>query len=383
MRPGFSTRLALMYSAILAMGGIQLPFFPLWLNAKGLDERAIGLVLAIPMVVRVIAIPVAAVRADRSGALHKVIAACSIAATLGYVAVGFSGGAIAIAVTVTLASLAYTPVMPLTETYALRGLAARGRAYGPVRLWGSAAFIAGSFIAGAAADIVPASELIWLITGFCALMALAAMALEPVVPPQADDGNAAPPHASLLRNPAFFLAVVAASLIQASHAMYYGFSTLAWTQDGYDGAQIAALWALGVIAEIILFAGSGRLPIFLTPTVLVVLGAAGGLLRWTAMAMDPPAILLPVLQILHGLTFGTTHLGALGLIARLAPPGRAASAQGTFAIVLGLTMAALTSLSGWLFANYGTAGYAAMALAAVAGGACAFAAHHAAGKARV
>ena len=38
--------------------------------------------------------------------------------------------------------------MPLAETYALKGLPARGRAYGPVRLWGSFAFIAGSFLAG-------------------------------------------------------------------------------------------------------------------------------------------------------------------------------------------------------------------------------------------
>ena len=44
--------------------------------------------------------------------------------------------------------------MPLAETYALKGLAARGRAYGPVRLWGSVAFILGTFVAGFAADTI-------------------------------------------------------------------------------------------------------------------------------------------------------------------------------------------------------------------------------------
>ena len=48
--------------------------------------------------------------------------------------------------------------MPLAETYALKGLAARGRAYGPVRLWGSFAFIFGNFAAGVAADIIPARQ---------------------------------------------------------------------------------------------------------------------------------------------------------------------------------------------------------------------------------
>jgi hypothetical protein len=30
---GFASRLAALYAAIFVMGGIQLPFFPLWLKA--------------------------------------------------------------------------------------------------------------------------------------------------------------------------------------------------------------------------------------------------------------------------------------------------------------------------------------------------------------
>jgi len=93
-------------------------------------------------------------------------------------------------------------------------------------------------------------------------------------------------------------------------------------------------------------------------------------LRWTVMAFDPPAALLPLLQLLHGLSFGATHLGALTYVARAAPAGRAASAQGFMSIALGLVMAAMTGLSGVLFAACGDLAYAAMALAAGAGCAC-------------
>ena len=48
------------------------------------------------------------------------------------------------------------------------------------------------------------------------------------------------------------------------------------------------------------------------------LGGAGAVLRWTAMAFDSPVALLPVLQCLHGLSFGATHLGAMHALARLA-----------------------------------------------------------------
>ena len=149
--------------AFFVMGGIQLPFFPVWLKAKGLDPQMIGLVLAAPIVARVFAIPLAARAADRRDALRAAIIVASCLGVAGYVLVGLAEGARAILIAYALASLALTPVMPLAETYALKGLGQRGRAYGPVRLWGSAAFILGTFVAGFATDTIPARHLIWLI----------------------------------------------------------------------------------------------------------------------------------------------------------------------------------------------------------------------------
>jgi PPP family 3-phenylpropionic acid transporter len=367
---GFATRLAALYGAIFVMNGIQLPFLPVWLRAKGLDAQAIGLVLAIPMVVRVFAIAGAARVADRHDALRASIMAACCASALCYALVGASEGVVAIALTYTLASLVMAPVVPLTETYALRGLSSHGKAYGPVRLWGSAAFIAGSFAAGFASDVMPARDLIWLIVGATAVMTIIAVALAPL-PPHPPHAEPATQRKSLLLDPVFLAVLAAASLIQSSHAVYYSFSALAWRAGGLEGSTVAGLWALGVIAEIVLFAFSGRLPPALTPPVLIMIGSAGGLLRWGAMAFDPPVALLPWLQLLHALTFGTTYLGALTFVARRAPPGQGATAQGYLAVATGLATAAATGLSGQLYAAYGARAYAAMALAAVAGGACA------------
>src|SRR3974377_2584798 len=87
------------------------------------------------------------------------------------------------------------------------------------------------------------------------------------------------------------------------------------------------------------FALKDRFPPFLNPLSLMTLGPAGGAVRGAAMAFDPPAALLPWLQLLHALSFGATHLGALGFVARRAPPGQGATAQGHLAIALGLVMA--------------------------------------------
>jgi PPP family 3-phenylpropionic acid transporter len=369
IRLGFAARLALLYAATFVLSGIQLPFFPLWLKAKGLDAATIGLALAVPMLVRVVAIPLAAREADRRDALRTALILAGAGSLAGALLLAFANGAAAILAAYALASLAYTPVMPLTDTYALKGLGQRGRAYGPVRLWGSASFLVGTFGAGFAADVLPARDLIWLIVAATAVMALATLPLEPLVTPARAAATPSTPKA-LLRDSVFLAVIVGASLIQSSHAVYYAFSALAWRGQGLDGSAIAALWALGVIAEIVLFALQGRLPRFVTPHALILIGAAGATLRWSIMALAPPVAALPFLQLLHAASFGATHLGALAFIARYAPPGQAASAQGYYAIAQGVAMAAATGLSGWLYGAFGSAAYAAMALAAIAGGAC-------------
>lgn len=365
---GFVPRLAALYIGIFIFSGIQTPFFPVWLTAKGVDPSLIGLMVALPSLVRVCGIALAAREADRRDALRLAIVVASCACVLAFVLVGMAVGTLAIFVTYTFASLLYAPVMPLTDTYALKGLAARGRAYGPVRLWGSIAFIAGSFAAGIAIDMMPASDLIWMLVAASAVVALASLTLLPLSTAPRPTDTAAPARRDMVRDRGFLAVLAAASLIQASHAVYYGFSSLQWHADGLDGGSIAALWALGVVAEIVLFAFSGRLTV--SSTTLLTIGAVGAVVRWSAMAFDPPAALLPFLQILHALSYGATHLGALTYVARHAPAGQAATAQGYLAIALSAVMALASAVSGLLYANFGVASYAAMALVAVAGGIC-------------
>src|SRR5262245_21683990 len=117
-------------------------------------------------------------------------------------------------------------------------------------------------------------------------------------------------------------------MIQSSHALYYGFSTMQWRGEGLDGVLIGALWGLGVAAEVALFALSGRLPGWLSPTAMLAIGGAGAVVRWSAMAFDPPTALLPPLQLLHACSFAATHLGMMGFMARAVPRELAATAQG-------------------------------------------------------
>jgi PPP family 3-phenylpropionic acid transporter len=366
MRPGYVPRVAALYAAVFLFNGIGLPFFPVWLTAKHVDPALIGVMLAVPMLARMFSVPIVAREADRRDAVRLVIVLAAWGSVAGYVLVGLSSGNAAIMLLYTLASFIYTPLLPLTDAYALKGLAERGRAFGPVRLWGSVAFVAGNFLGGFFSDAIPAADLIWPIVGSMLLIAVAASMLQPQPMPKGDPAAPPPP---LWRDARFLAVIVGASLIQASHSTYYIFSALQWRSEGLPGSVIAALWALGVVAEIVLFALSGRLKI--SPIAYIVIGAAGAALRWGAMAMDPPVAALPFLQLLHALSFGFTYLGALNYVAGRAAAGQAATAQGHLNVAASAAGGAAAALSGVLYSNFGSGSYAFMALAAVAGGACA------------
>src|SRR5262245_54018426 len=51
----FTLKLGLFYAAYFFFGGVQLPFFPLWLESRGLEAAMIGLVVAVPTVTRIVA----------------------------------------------------------------------------------------------------------------------------------------------------------------------------------------------------------------------------------------------------------------------------------------------------------------------------------------
>ncbi|HTS39802.1 MAG TPA: MFS transporter [Xanthobacteraceae bacterium] len=374
----FALRLAVLYASLFLVVGIQFPFFPLWLKARGLDAEAIGIVLAVPIVMRIIAVPLINRAVDRAGDLRRGLIAASCASVVGFAFVGFSQGFIAILLAVAFASVVSSPIISLADAYALKGLNVRRRAYGPVRLWGSIAFIVANLVTGVLLTVIAADRLIWLIVAAFALLAMVSLGLR--------RPDAAPPgeNAHLIAAGHFwgslkFLTVAAAaSLIQASHALYYGFSAVDWTAKGISSTSVGLLWGLGVVAEILLFAWSSRLA--MSPATLLAIGAAGATIRWIVMAFDPPMALLTLAQCLHGLSFGATHLGAIQFVSRMAGDKRAAAAQGDFATILAIGNAAATGASGLLYAALGNSGYVIMAAMAVLGGACLLPALTARGK---
>jgi PPP family 3-phenylpropionic acid transporter len=245
--------------------------------------------------------------------------------------------------------------------------------FGVSRAIGSIAFVVGNLAGGALiARFGISAAIAWLIAAATAMVAASWFALKPdPAPPSAATHNFYSRLAAalaLFKRRRFALAMIASGLVQAAHAFYYGFSSLAWTQQGFGAATIGALWAVGVVAEVILFMTLRVIEPRVTPERLVMIGAAGALVRWGVMMVSPPLWVLWPLQILHAASFTATHVGALRIVEREAPPELAGSGMVLYAMLAAGTPMGLATLgSGWLYDHYGAGGYGAMAVMAAIG----------------
>ena len=160
----------------------------------------------------------------------------------------------------------------------------------------------------------------------------------------------------LLGSKPFLAFLVAAGGSQAAHATMLSYGTLIWQQQGLSTGISGALWGIAVLAEVGLFAFSGKLLARIGAANMLIAGAAFSLFRWVLMAFDPPLALLVPLQVLHAVTYGGSHIGAIYFIAQAVPPAMQGSAQALYAtIASGIAMGAATLLAGTLLAQQGSA----------------------------
>jgi len=361
----FATRLAAFYATLFGMTGVHLPFFTVWLKAIGIDATWIGIITAVPPVTRFTILPMVTSAAERRKVLRGAIMLTGFATAFGFAVIGTQHQALLVLVVYALTCCVWTPMVPLTDAYALRGVRQYGLNYGPLRLWGSAAFVVCALASGFLLGYVAEIHLIWIITAVTIVGALVGLTLRPLDRPAA----AAVPAGGgrkLLRDPGFLAIIVSSALIQSSHSVYYIFASIAWQQAGFSSLTIAGLWVLGVIAEIVLFALSPRFT--LPPAMLVVIAAVSAAVRWTITAQDPSLPVLAVVQLAHALSFGLTQVGIMGLMVRHVPGHVMARGQGYLTACGGIFASTTSILCGMVYARYGLGAYYMMAAMAGSGG---------------
>jgi PPP family 3-phenylpropionic acid transporter len=361
-------RFVVLYVALYAAFGVASPFLPPFLASRGLTPEQIGLLLALGTVARLPSGAFAGWIADRLQALRLVLAICIAASALAALGYGAAYGFWLLLAVVLLHSSALAPTTTLADALALNASVpregARGFEYGWVRGSGSAAFIAGSMVAGQAIAtaglivIIPISAVLLAVAAVLALR-VPAIASVPVAAAAAKPGDAW----ALLRIPVFRRVMLVAALILGSHAMHDGFAVIRWTEAGISAAVSSVLWSEQVAAEVLVFFLAGPpLLRWLGPRGAMMLAAVVAAVRWVVIGATREVWLIALVEPLHGITFALLHLACMRLIVDSVPPSLAATAQAMYGTVaIGLTTALLTLVSGILYARLGASGFWVMA----------------------
>jgi PPP family 3-phenylpropionic acid transporter len=247
-----------------------------------------------------------------------------------------------------------------------------GFEYGWVRGAGSAAFVAGTLVAGHAADRYGLSVIMWL--SAAALLALPfAAKFVPAFPERSGarllhQERPDRPWLLLLRQRVFVGVTLVGALVLGSHAMYDSFAVIRWSGAGISSSTIGLLWSEAVAAEVLVFLLIGTTLLrAMKPTGALACAASCGVVRWGIMAQTTDVPALALTQPLHGFTFALLHLASMRLITDTVPSDLAGTAQAVYGLVgVGGAAAVLMILSGWLYMHYGPAGFWAMALLCIA-----------------
>ena len=371
--------MALQYVFLFGATGVSLPFAGLWFRAQGLSGAEIGVLLAAPMLGRLITGPALAVWADGFRYRHTALAILAVVAAAAYGATGLAESLWLWGPLWFLGATAAAAMIPLADTMTMALARREGFSFAIPRGFGSAAFVAGNILMGALLTGVGVDAVILWIVAASALAAASATWLLP--PETVDDG---PPMARMERfrglgrlvvDPTFMTAILAVGCIQATHAFYYGFSAIAWKAQGLPESLTGLLWAFSVLVEICVMwwlepwrrrAGIGAWAV-------LGIGAVAAVIRWTALAFAPPLWALWPLQALHGLTFAATYLAGVEIADRLSPPSGKTSAQTLNSMLAsGVLMGLATLAAGPLYDAAGVGGYLAMTALAALGGGLAF-----------
>ncbi len=367
---GPGVRLSAFYWCLFLIIGVYLPFWPVWLENRGMTAAEIGILLAVGTWVKVFANPLVGHVVDQRGDRRRpmiVLAGLALAFVILFSA---ADGFWPLLIISGLFGFALSSLFPLSDNLTVRVANEWSLQYGRIRLWGSISFVVAAMVGGRILEGRPEGWVLALVVAAVALTWVSTFFLPDARWPTERSGKA--PSLKLLTNPVFLLFLASASLIQSSHAVYYGFATLYWRAVGHSETVIGWLWAEGVIAEIVLFIFGAALLARLGPIWLLTLAGVLGTLRWGVTGMTADLMPLLLVQAIHAFTFGATHLAAVHFIAQAAPPNLSASAQSIYsALGTGVGFGITLPLAGYLYAHFGGAAFHFMAAMTAVGALCA------------
>jgi PPP family 3-phenylpropionic acid transporter len=168
-----------------------------------------------------------------------------------------------------------------------------------------------------------------------------------------------------LRQPGVMAFYTCVGLMQLSHGPYYTFFTLHLASLGYSSALIGVLWAVGVVAEVLMFMVMSRiLARYSVRQVLAVSFALAALRWWLLGSFADHLWILLIAQVMHAATFGSFHAAAIHFVQSSFAARQQGQGQALYAALSGIGGALGALYAGYTWNSLGPAVTFAIASAA-------------------
>lgn len=356
-------RLSANYASLYFYLGIMTPFWGMWLRSKGLSPSEIGIIIALPYIMKILIVPLISQAADRRDEYWRPLLVAVVCGTVFSTFYFFGTGFWQLLLITGVVNLFVPAITPLLETITVSQVAQHDLNYGRIRSFGSISFVAAAVILG---FLLKQYSIDYVMLAIYASMLMIVMTT--VVLPRGNkrrriEETHISPIRYLLKNGDFVWFLVIVGLLQMSHGVFYSMGSIYWQENGIGEDIIGLLWAVAVVAEILLFVFCNNLirkyPVFL---IFAVIGFFGTI-RWAVLTVSFSLPILFAVQLLHALTFGASHLAAIHYLGSKVDPTRAGTAQSLYSsLPLGLGMGMATYFGGVIYESAAGGAYIAMSL---------------------
>jgi len=299
-------RLSSFYFFYFALLGCISPYWGLFLDARGFSAQQIGELMALFGLVRIVAPNVWGALGDYTGRRMALLRLGSFMCALIFFNIFWVNDFIFMAMIMVGYGFFWAAILPQFEVVTLNYLKDRTDEYSKIRIWGSIGFVAFVFILGIIFDYVsveylPVAMLILLGAIFVSSTTIKGRELT-------HEHEESHGFMALVKRPEVIGFLSAAFLMQVSHGAYYTFFSLFLEETGYSKTLIGSLWAVGVVAEVLIFLVAHKLFARVSYKLVLVSSLFIAALRWSLTGHFADILwLLILLQLTHAATFGTMH----------------------------------------------------------------------------
>ncbi len=349
-------RLSGFYFCYFSLLGATAPFLALYFDHLGFSAARIGELVAIPMLMRCVAPNLWGWLGDYSGRRLAIVRFGACCTLLCFAGIFISQSYAWLALIMAAHAFFWHAVLPQFEVITLAHLREQAARYSQIRLWGSIGFIAavvglGKLFEVVSLDAFPVA-LVLIMAGIVASSFWVPNAQPLMRPSSPEQGG----FLRQLRRPGILAFYLSVGLMQLSNGPYYTFLTLHLEALGYARGVIGQLWALGVLAEIVLFLFMAKLLTRYSLRTVLLASFLITALRWLLLGnlADQLAVLL-VAQLMHAATFGSFHAAAIHFVQRSFADRQQGQGQALYATLAGVGGAIGALLSGYSWSSLGPA----------------------------